>query len=595
MILYLSKYDDLFLKCIAFLIQNNRLKIKFIRPKEGKGIAHYKSALFQDKNENYALVKGSCNFSAYGFEENLEEAEITPAWMNEQSKLKVEEFRAYFNDAWEDKNPNIDHVLVGELESRISKHTGEVHKRDLVAEIEEEYQFRDNIPNFPYINGPREYQKVAYQRWKEHNCTGLFAMATGTGKTLTSLNCVLREYQDIGYYRAFVFVPTISLLDQWIEEAKGFNFQNIFAHGRLKSTDRKRFSALKTLDSIEKQSFIYIMTYDSMVSVNMKNEFQSLLLDCILIADEAHNVGAKNARAKWLSIISSRQKVIALSATPNRQYEDNIEFTKSCFNDEPPYTFEYSMGDAIKNGILCNYEYFPISVSLTSQEFSLFEELTEKISAVARIEDNIHKDLLETLLLKRRRIINNAENKLSAFEYVINKNYSEFGSLSYSLVYSPEGFEPDSNERRIFNYSKTIRAVDEKVTVRQFTGRSDIDREAVLNHFESGELDVLISMKCLDEGVDLPRAEFGYFLSSTGNPRQFIQRRGRLLRNHPDKRFAKIYDFVVIPPGNTSISHSVKKIITDELLRVKEFGLLATNSADVISYIEELKTRYDAE
>ena len=97
-----------------------------------------------------------------------------------------------------------------------------------------------------------------------------------------------------------MFVPTISLLDQWIEEAKCFKFQNIFAHGRLKSTDRKRFSALKTLDSIEKQSFIYIMTYDSMVSVNMKNEFQSLLLDCILIADEAHNVGAKNARAKWL-------------------------------------------------------------------------------------------------------------------------------------------------------------------------------------------------------------------------------------------------------------------------------------------------------
>ena len=124
--------------------------------------------------------------------------------MNEQSKLKVEEFSAYFNNAWEDKNPNIDHVLIGELESRIYKHTGEIHKRDLVAEIEEEYQFRDNIPNFPYIDGPREYQKVAYQRWKEKNCSGLFAMATGTGKTLTSLNCVLREYQDTGYYRACV-------------------------------------------------------------------------------------------------------------------------------------------------------------------------------------------------------------------------------------------------------------------------------------------------------------------------------------------------------------------------------------------------------
>lgn len=597
LVLYLSKNDKLFLRCLAFLIQENRLEIKFIRPKNGKGIAHFKSALFLDQNGNKALIKGSCNFSAYGFEENLEEAEVTLNWHGEQQQLKVLEFQDYFNEVWDDLSPNITHVLPQKIISEIRRYAGEVREDDLVKDIQREYHTKTKDgPHFPFESGPRAYQKQAYENWKANEFRGLFAMATGTGKTLTALNCVLEEYKISNRYRVFIFVPTNTLVDQWVEEANKFGFDNVFSHSNKKATNKKLFSTMLTLDLFSEQSFIYVMTYDSMVSTDFLNNFKTLMNKSTFIADEAHNVGAFNTKNKWLRILRDDTKVIALSATPERQFEDNMAFTLECFNDERPYTFEYSMAKAIENGILSNYEYFPQSVQLTSEEFKEFEKLTEKISYMMNmIDDEENKDQLEMLLLKRRRIVNNASNKFAVFDEVINQNFKDLGDLRYSLVYSPEGFDDANNDRRLYNYSRVIRDIDESITIRQFTGDSGSERDSILESFENGKIDVLISMKCLDEGVDIPRAEYGYFLSSTGNPRQFIQRRGRLLRKHRDKKFAKIFDFVVVPPENVFVSSAVRKIVSDELKRVKEFGLLAINSAEIINYIEELNNKYDAQ
>jgi superfamily II DNA or RNA helicase len=108
------------------------------------------------------------------------------------------------------------------------------------------------------------------------------------------------------------------------------------------------------------------------------------------------------------------------------------------------------------------------------------------------------------------------------------------------------------------------------------------DRDAVLDQFRKGQIHVIASMKCLDEGVDIPRAEHAIFCSSTGNPRQFIQRRGRILRKHPDKYNAVIHDLVVIP--DLAISHAgsetfgvEKKMVKTELERVMYFASLSMN------------------
>ena len=86
-------------------------------------------------------------------------------------------------------------------------------------------------------------------------------------------------------------------------------------------------------------------------------------------------------------------------------------------------------------------------------------------------------------------------------------------------------------------------------------------------------------MKCLDEGVDVPRSELAIFCASTGNPRQFIQRRGRVLRKHPDKHMAEIHDLVVAPEISAS-SNSFRMeqiLLKGELQRVKNFSMLSEN------------------
>lgn len=606
MVLYLSEYDSVFLRCISFLIQENRLQIKFVRPKKGKGIAHYKSALFIDESNESVLVKGSCNFTSNGFKENLEESEVTRSWDSDFSNSRVEEFKDYFNSIWDETNENVRTVGLDEFEGTIRTVTGHINRDVIIREVEDLYGINEedvyDLPLFPFKSGPRDYQIQAYQNWLNNKRKGVLAMATGTGKTLTSLNIVLREYEKNGFYRVIILVPTRSLVSQWKDEVHRFNFQNVFTHGNLKKDERGYFSNLITQDIFSKQSYVYIMTYASMVNLDFNKHFGRLLNSAMFIADEAHNVGAKSIKKKWLQVVKPEASLIALSATPERQFEDNTAFFESCFSDSYPYTFSYSMSKAIENGILCKYEYYPISVELTTEEFRDYQDLSEKIARIMSItDDDVENSGLDMLLIQRRRIVNNAKNKALTFKNLIEQEFHSRGNLDYSLVYSPEGFDDDLGfieddeemSRRIHEYTKIISDTDETVTIRQITGNSKDSNDSALDSFESGKCDVLISMKCLDEGIDVPRAENGYFLSSSGNPRQFIQRRGRLLRVHPDKSFARIVDLVVVPPTGIMVSSTVRKIVKDELKRVREFGYIAMNSSDVLSYIDDLNCKYD--
>ena len=222
------------------------------------------------------------------------------------------------------------------------------------------------------------------------------------------------------------------------------------------------------------------------------------------------------------------------------------------------------------------------------------------------------EEIVKTLLLKRKRIIHKAVNKKAVFKDILEKRYSQKGSLKYTLVYVPEGKETDllsdadvfdtsdlieSDEEcgnLIDDYTKIVRDVDRQVTVKQFVSGST-DRDELLRDFASGKLDVLTSMKCLDEGVDVPRSEMAVFCASTGNPRQFIQRRGRILRTHPDKHMAVIHDLVVVPEVN-SVSDSYtmeKKLLEGELKRVRNFSLLSENVGDTIKELDNILHYYN--
>ena len=641
----LSERDAHFFECLSWLIKNDRLEVKIVAPKEGIGISHTKTGVFGD-GEDYVVFDGSCNFSRTALVDNIESLTVSCEWDGsieaEKAKDIKDDFEIVFNgkdetvvymtteqvrtqlvDSFKDKSLTTlledeyklieRHAKEKDLPSSV-KYALEKAKQRVTAVIdklkEEKIEKKEDVitqeiePCFPYPTGPRDYQKQAFENWKNNNQRGLFAMATGTGKTITSLNCLLEIYKRNGYYKAIILVPTITLVNQWEQECEKFHFSNVIKVYSKNSEWRSRIERLQMAEEYKKakdpsQSFIIISTYASFTRNNVfdiLNGFEKSKV--LLIADEAHNMGSPMIMKRIGDIKYLRR--IGLSATPERQFDDDTNRKLfRFFGAEKQYTYEYSMEEAIENGVLCRYFYYPHLVRLTDDEFQRYVELSLKISKYFNFNTNSFDkkdDILMSMLLARKRIVHKAANKLMAFNQIINERYQKKGNLKYSLVYVPEGTKPDYiadsdifdstdqvaddivSDHLIDDYTEAVMKLDKFITVKKFVSGQK-DRDKVLSDFASGKLQVLTSMKCLDEGVDVPRSELAIFCASTGNPRQFIQRRGRILRKHKDKFTAEIHDLVVAPevnPGSDSFRME-RALLKGELMRVKNFSLLSEN------------------
>lgn len=331
----------------------------------------------------------------------------------------------------------------------------------------------------------------------------------------------------------------------------------------------------------------------------------------LLIADEAHNIGAPNIMSKLDRVKILRR--IGLSATPERQFDDKgNKAVMQFFGCDAQYTFEYSMKEAIDNGFLCRYRYFPHVVRLNEDEMAEYKKISLQLAKFYNIDEGSFSgvdDILMRLLLKRKRIIHKAQNKEEVFRQIVRQRFEERGSLKYTLVYVPEGMQLDSStqyattdnptddmdvDKLIDKYTQIVQEVSPTTTVKKFISGIQ-NRDEVLSKFSTGDIEVLMSMKCLDEGVDVPRSELAIFCASTGNPRQFIQRRGRILRKHPDKHIAIIHDLVVAPEfDSTEENYNMERnLLKGELQRVKDFARLSENPAFAYTELEEITNYYN--
>ena len=618
-----DEYQQQFFECLAFLIYNKRIDIRIIKPRNKKGIAHTKSGQFRDGDSTTSFT-GSANFTISGLFNNLEEIKIDRSdSIDKMVQNRIASQREEFDSIMKGKKRNIEYLSPDNLISAIQSNFGDKDIDELLdvekklRKIKEERAIRERMqsgdvvcevyditPCFPYPQGPREYQKNAFENWKNNNQKGMFAMATGTGKTITSLNCLFEIFQRKGYYKAIILVPTITLVNQWEQECRKFKFSNITKVYSKNLTwrdevERILFNERYKADEEPEVSYIIISTYASYSREKVfgtLNRFDKKRL--LLIADECHNMGS-GSLVKRLNDIPYLRR-IGLSATPERQFDDvGNKKLRRFFGSEEKYTYEYSMEEAIQKGVLCKYMYYPHLVRLTPKEMDAYVELSNRIAKYFNFDKGLFDDIddkLKMLLLARKRIVHKAENKLEAFKSIIEKRYQSRGNLKYTLVYVPEGNMPDyigSNddfdksedisddndaEHLINQYTQAVKEVDDHVTVRKFVSGQK-DRDEILFDFADGRLQVLTSMKCLDEGVDVPRSELAIFCSSTGNPRQFIQRRGRVLRTHPDKKMAELHDLVVVPeldPNSESFKME-QSLLRGELMRVNNFALLSEN------------------
>lgn len=613
-----DEYQEQFFRCLAYMISQKRIDIRIIKPRGKNGIAHTKSGQFRD-GDSITAFTGSANFTISGLFNNIEEIKIDRSdSVDRMVQNRIIKQRKDFDAIISGEKKGIEFLSPKDLVEAISANYGDSDIEELLdverklKEVKKSNKpittvVQDELtvasPSFPY-DKPRDYQMLAFENWKNNGQKGLFAMATGTGKTITSLNCLLEIYKRNGYYKAVILVPTITLVNQWEKECWKFNFGNII---KVYSKNTEWRSKIELLQMAEKyckpneptQNFIIISTYVSFARENVFSVLNSFERAKVLfIADEAHNMGSPSILKRLSSINYLRR--IGLSATPERQFdEDTNKKLYRFFGTEEKFTFEYSMEEAIQKGVLCRYYYYPHLVKLTDEEMANYVELSEKISKYFNYnsgEFDKKDDILMGLLLARKRIIHKAANKLDAFKKIIEERYEKNGNLKYSLIYVPEGNKPDYfpeadlfdkaeqvaddavSDHLIDIYTEAVMRVDKYITVRKFVSGQK-DRDEILSEFAKGKLQVLTSMKCLDEGVDVPRSELAIFCASTGNPRQFIQRRGRVLRKHPDKYIAEIHDLVVAPEvSSTSASYKMEQsLLKGELLRVKNFSMLSEN------------------
>lgn len=636
-----DEYTRQFFDCLAFLIYDHRIDIRIIRPRNKKGIAHTKSGQFRD-GDSVTSFTGSANFTISGLFNNLEEIKIDRSdSIDMMVQKRIASQREEFDTIMQQTKRNIEYLSPDNLISAISTNFGDKSVEELLdveyklrkvkaekaakkakenLKIEEAVEVRDITPAFPYPSGPRDYQNQAFENWKNNSQKGLFAMATGTGKTITSLNCLLEIYKRKGYYKSIILVPTVTLVNQWEQECHKFHFTNIIKvfsknpawHDEV---DRILFNKKHQTDKDPEISYIIISTYASYSRekvFNILNQFDKRRL--LMIADECHNMGSGSLIRRLKEIPYLRR--IGLSATPERQFDEKGNKKLQAFFgvEDNKYTYEYSMEEAIQKGVLCKYMYYPHIVNLTPDEMIKYIELSEKISKYFNYNTGAFEnedEILKRLLLARKRIIHKAFNKLQVFKDIIHKRYDTYGNLKYSLIYVPEGNKPDylgaeddfdttediaddtEAEHLINQYTLAVTEVDEKVTIRKFTfGQKD--REEILDDFAKGKLQVLTSMKCLDEGVDVPRSELAIFCSSTGNPRQFIQRRGRVLRTHPDKKMAELHDLVVVPEvnPNSACFRIEQSLLRGELARVNNFAMLSENPSFSEMELREVLDHY---
>lgn len=611
-----------FFDCLKFLIKEGKLEIKLVKFKDR--ISHDKKMLFYD-GTNYISTIGSLNFTLPGIIWNGESFRVIVDWGPNYEVNGIEEFKIDF-----EKILSGNHKDYREVDKSLIKIIDEVgDEKELNDLLETSFAFENTdkekryneifyqrrlrlsklnfnkqIPSFPYPS-PRPYQIKAYQNWLRNNKKGLFAMATGTGKTLTALNIVLSEYFKNGFYRVIILVPTDALVSQWIEECNSFRFQNIFSSNDKKWREKlKEKDYFKKLD--DKLSYIFISTYASFLHKNSLPIINSLSdEELLMIVDEAHGIGTQNAYEK---IPKQFPKRIGLSATPDRKNHDyGNDALNEFFHSNPPfYTFNYSLLKAINDDFLTPYRYYPKFVKLTESELKDYADISLKLLKHFDFNKMKYRKSADILLILRKNIINKASNKLIELENIFNNLKSE-NNFKHTVVFVPEGFDKDDKTEdghQINQYTKLI-STKLNIRARQFGKK---DREIIIDQFKKGILHVLTAMKTLDEGVDIPEIKRAIFCSSTGNPRQYVQRRGRILRKPKSKNFkkefAEVFDMIVYPNEESFWNYlpydesqkmikMEKNIFRNEMFRVINFLYAADNITDLNTRRNEFKLLVD--
>jgi len=552
------------------------------------GFFHQKVGILHDSVGNKLSFSGSENESAFSWEKNIEEFKVFRNWVDEEipyfnsDQYKFEKFWNGFSIR----------TKVFDLPDAVKKQIIKIAP-DNFEDLQLNKWYTKVFKSRKIVL--RGYQNLAVQKWESNNYQGIFEMATGTGKTITALSCVKKIFLKERYVVVIICSPFIHLSEQWLNESEKVNincYKIIADSSRYGWRDKVVDNLIDVENDIIKR-LIILTTHNTFSSKDFiklikESKKRASKIKYFMIVDEVHGIGAPKRKIGLLDEYDYR---LGLSATPKRWFD--YEGTEKIFRYFNDVVFEFSLEKAINLGYLTNYIYKPYFTTLTQNELDAYQDFTKKISRMyySSKDDEEKEEIFSLLCINRQKIIRNANNKLLLFEKILD----EINTLSHCLIYcSPQQIKPVQNilnRRNIIQHKFTQK--EGTKSEEKFGGLSE--RDFLLKQFSEGIYHALVSMRCLDEGVDVPPARLAIMLDNSGNPKEYIQRRGRILRKFPGKEHAIINDIIVEPgliENEPELLVLEKKVLSKEFLRYKEFARSALNASECLQKLKDMEILY---
>lgn len=586
-------------ECLAWMLAEGRLALRLGFSSKQARLYHPKTWLFEDAT-GLVAVHGSSNATAPGLGGNTEQVHIALSWLEGHAQ-DVQDLEDEFEAQWRNESRNArtfeidtrvaqllrdaapenapsagDYITALQLDISHGLYDEPGNAGNLASENGAKTTMRFEIPEaLEWQTGPYSHQGAAVSSWETAGCRGVLQMATGAGKTITALIAAHRLLKATTPPLLIVIsAPTAPLVSQWADEVRDFGLTPI-----LPTAESSRVRKLAAVDgALRDLKFGIAPVHCLVVTTHLLNDpdFRRMVeqskLPSLLVGDEVHALGSAAFTEEPPEFFRYR---LGLSATPIRQYDD--AGTAALFEFFGDIVYEFGLDKAI-GSCLVEYDYYVHTVELTDDELDRFAELTQKI--IKRMNPNSQDpeddEALQRLLIRRREILESASGKVPA----LMKTLTSLGvrGLRHTLIYATS-----KNPQQLIDINLALQDVG--VTYHQVTQDESGDPRLlarILQAFRSGIIQVLTAKRVLDEGVNIPEVSQAFLVASSGVEREWVQRRGRVLRQcrATGKSQATIHDFIVVPPSHYAVDPMGRKLVRRELERVQAFAELARNAGE---------------
>lgn len=577
---------------IRIALVNSRGKFYTEKQIEQTGIFHQKVGILTDAEGNKISFSGSINETASGWLNNVEEFKVFKSW-NEENKYLMDDERK-FQEFWENNRANVHtYSLPESVKKKLIEKSKEFEVEQILVKHYKKYMIqRKSVDALNLFF----YQKEAVKEWRNNAYKLLFQMATGTGKTRTALGCMAELMLTSEKLIVIVSCPQGTLSLQWRDEIEisPLRFEKKLI---IDGTNKNWKADLQEVILRVSTGFYNTVVIFTTHITSAKNAFTETIdkssdkIKYLFVGDEAHGLGASESRKALLQRYNYR---VGLSATPSRWFDENG--TQTLDNYFGNNSFEFTINDALTTinpatgkTFLVPYMYNLEFVDLTEEELTQYQKISLEVKKLSNFsgKSDEYADRMERLLFKRASLIKAAENKY----YKLDEIISHIEAVQDLII-----FVSSEQKERVMTllYKKRIAAHEFTQAVgttpeEKYDGLTE--RQHIIKCFKAGYYKVLVAIKCLDEGIDIPSARNAILMASSTNPREYVQRIGRVIRQAPGKNDANIWDITIRPCADKlavpELQEFETKICEKEKARIYDISENAKNNVEALKILFE--------